>query len=352
MAEDSAHSDLVKGYYGSVLSGAADLKTGACCCTDPISPAHRAVLATLDEEVLDRFYGCGSPIPPLIEGRRVLDLGCGAGRDAFLLSALVGPNGSVIGVDFTAAQLDVARRHRDVQAERIGLSHSNVDFRLGAIEDLAAAGIADASIDVVVSNCVINLSDDKERVFAEIRRVLKPGGELLFSDVFADRRMPAALARDPVLLGECMGGALYVEDFRRLMRRVGFADHRVVASRPVSIDNAEIEARVGNVAFSAMTVRAFALPTLEDACEDYGQVAIYLGTIPDHPHRFDLDNHHAFVAGKPMPVCGNTAAMVGETRFAPHFRVIGDRSRHFGTFACSRPAPGAAASTDGGCTCS
>lgn len=348
MADDTAHSDLVKGYYGSVLSGAADLKTGTCCCNETIPQPHRAVLATLDEEVLDRFYGCGSPIPPLIAGKRVLDLGCGAGRDAFLLSALVGPTGSVVGVDFTAAQLDVARRHRDVHAARIGLPHSNVDFRLGAIEDLAAAGIADASVDVVVSNCVINLSDDKERVFSEIRRVLRPGGELYFSDVFADRRMPAALARDPILLGECMGGALYVEDFRRLMRRVGFADHRVVASRPVSIDNAEIEARVGNVGFSATTVRAFALSTLEDACEDYGQVAIYLGTIPEHPHRFDLDDHHAFVTGRPMLVCGNTAAMVGETRFAPHFRVIGDRSTHFGAFACS---PRAGDATDGDCGC-
>lgn len=345
---DPSVSDVVRDYYGEVLRGAGDLKTNACCCKETIPFAHRAILATLDDEILDRFYGCGSPIPPALTGLTVLDLGCGAGRDAFLLSALVGERGAVIGVDITEAQLAVARRHRQAQAEKLGYAASNVDFRSGWIEDLAAVGIADASVDVVVSNCVVNLSPAKDRVFAEIRRVLKPGGELFFSDVFADRRLPKALQRDPVLLGECLGGAMYTEDFRRLMQKTGWADHRVVERARITLDNPEIEDRVGNVGFWSMKVRAFKLPELEDICEDYGQVATYLGTLPDHPHRFVLDDHHTFVTGKPMLVCGNTAAMVAETRFGAHFRVTGDRSTHFGAFDCASPA---VIETGAGCRC-
>jgi hypothetical protein len=94
------------------------------------------------------------------------------------------------------------------------------------------------------------------------------------------------------------------------------------------------------VDFYSMTVRAFKLACLEDICEDYGQVAYYLGTIPDHPFRFALDDHHTFVTGKPMLVCGNTAAMVEETRFGKHFKISGDRSAHYGPFDCT-PAPDA-----------
>jgi len=348
MNDETSVAATVRDYYGSVLESAADLKTGACRCTETIPAAHKAILKTIDDEVLDRFYGCGSPIPSDLAGLTVLDLGCGAGRDVFLLSALVGEAGSVIGVDFTPGQLEVAMRHRAAHAERLGHARSNVDFRRGDIEDLAAVGIADASVDVVVSNCVINLSPDKERVFSEIRRVLKPGGELFFADVFADRRLPAAMNRDPVLLGECMGGAMYVEDFRRLMRRLGWADHRVMARSKIAVDDPAIAERVGNVGFWSMKIRAFALADLEDICEDYGQVATYLGTIPGEPHRFVLDDHHTFFTGKPMLVCGNTAAMVGETRFARHFRVDGDRSVHFGAFDCTGAAPEVAA---GGCCC-
>ena len=199
---------------------------------------------------------------------------------------------------------------------------------------LLALGIADNSIDAVISNCVINLSPNKEAVFAEIFRVLKPGGELHFSDVFASRRVPQHLKDDPELYGECLSGALYAEDFRRIMQRLGCLDHRIVKKSKIQMLNAEVEQRVGNIDFFSVTVRAFKLESLEDICENYGQTATYLGTIPDHPHSFQLDDHHIFETGKPMLVCGNTAAMVGETRYAKHFRLIGDRSTHFGPFDC------------------
>lgn len=343
----SSTIETVKDYYGRVLKSSADLQTSACCLAETL-PAHvREALKDVHVEVLDRFYGCGSPIPPALEGATVLDLGSGSGRDCYVLSKLVGPRGNVIGVDMTDAQLAVARKHLGWHAERLG--HANVEFRTGYIEDLAAAGIADASVDLVISNCVLNLSPDKPRCFREIFRVLKPGGELYFSDVFADRRLAPEMASDPLLLGECLGGALYVEDFRRLMAQAGCADVRVVSTTALSLDNPEIERRAGNVRFSSRTVRAFRLD-LEDRCEDFGQVATYLGTAAHHPHAFVLDDHHYFETGRPMRVCGNTADMVARTRYARHFRVSGDQRRHFGLFDCS-PGPSAAApgSAPGAC---
>jgi len=191
----------VQDYYGKVLQGSKDLKTSACCAVDSLPIHIRPILKQIHPEVQDRFYGCGNPFPLALEGRSVLDLGCGSGRDVYLLSKLVGPRGSVIGIDMTDEQLEVARRHQGWHAEQFGHAESNVRFVKGYIEDLRAAGIGDESVDLVVSNCVTNLSPDKPALFSEIMRVLKPGGELYFSDVFTDRRLSPELAEDPVLLG-------------------------------------------------------------------------------------------------------------------------------------------------------
>lgn len=323
----------IRDYYGRVLQTNRDLKTGACCSGDSFAPPVREILKQIHPDVIAKFYGCGSPIPPELTGRTVLDLGSGSGRDCFILSKLVGPAGRVIGVDMTPEQLDTARRHVSYHMEKFGYAQPNVEFLSGYIEDLKSLGIANDSVDVVVSNCVINLSPDKARVFAEIFRVLKPGGELYFSDVFADRRIPKHLAEDPVLLGECLGGALYIEDFRRLLAGVGCLDHRVVSRSKLALTDPAVEQKTGMIGFHSLTLRAFKLD-LEDRCEDYGQVAYYLGTVPEHPHRFMLDDHHVFEPGRPHPVCGNTAAMLSQTRYAPHFKIIGDTRVHYGLFDC------------------
>ena len=292
------------------------------------------------DEILDRFYGCGSPLPPLLEGMTVLDLGCGTGRDVFIASKLVGESGCAIGVDMTTEQIETARKYQEEQRMRFGFKASNVKLFQGYIEDLKSIGIDDQSVDVVISNCVINLSPAKEQVFSEIYRVLKPGGELFFSDVFADRRIPESLASDPLLRGECLGGALYTEDFRRIMAKCGWADFRYTSIRDIDLQSGEIGDLLGFAAFSSRTVRAFKLDDLEDICEDYGQVAYYNGGIPGHPHFFDLDDHHRFFTGKPMLVCGNTASMVSNTRYSKAFKVIGDRSVHYGAFDCSPECSG------------
>ncbi|WP_421773873.1 methyltransferase domain-containing protein [Gracilimonas sp.] len=327
-------TNTVQEYYGKILKSTNDLKTTACCTAEAIPDHHKKILAEIEDEVLAKFYGCGSPIPSELEGKTVLDLGCGSGRDVYLASKLVGAEGHVIGVDMTDEQLEVANRNLEKQMQRFGFEQPNVDFRQGYIEDLDALGIEDNSVDVVISNCVINLSPDKKSVYEEIFRVLKPGGELYFSDVFSDRRVPQDLVDDPVLFGECLSGALYIEDFRRILREIGCMDYRVVTGHKIDIENAEIEEKVGMINFESLTIRAFKLNSLEDICEDYGQVATYQGTIPESPHKFVLDDHHIFETGKPMLVCGNTAAMIEETRYGNHFKIVGNRSTHFGAFDC------------------
>lgn len=329
MFKDPDAQASIQEYYGKTLQSSEDLQTSACCTAEALPARVREALTNVHDDVMQRFYGCGSPIPPVLDGAVVLDLGCGTGRDCYVLSQLVGPQGSVIGVDMTAEQLDVATRTQAWHAKRFGFS--NTQFFQGYIEELKE--IEDASIDLVVSNCVINLSPNKAQVFKEIFRVLKPGGELYFSDVFCDRRVPPHLANDPVMRGECLGGALYIEDFRRIMAECGCADVRTVSSRELQLENAQLEQRAGNLRFTSATIRAFRID-LEDRCEDYGQVAKYLGGIEDAEHGFVLDDHHVFQTHKPMLVCGNTADMIQQSRYAPYFQIDGDKSQHYGLFDC------------------
>jgi len=340
----------IRDYYGRVLESQADLRTGACCAPGSVPEHLRHLVGNVHPEVQGRFYGCGAPLPPALEGATVLDLGCGSGRDCYVLSQLVGPTGRVIGVDMTEEQLVVAREHLAWHMERFGYEPPNVEFREGYIEDLAAIGIEDASVDLVVSNCVFNLSPDKPRLFAEILRVLRPGGELYFADVFSDRRIPESLKADPVLMGECLAGALYTEDFRRLLGGLGCADIRQLSARAIELGDSDIEERIGMVRFHSRTLRCFKLD-LEDRCEDYGQVATYLGTIRSHPHAFRLDDHHRFETGRPLPVCRNTAMMLSKTRYAPHFEVMGDARIHFGLFDCAPGEGGESGGNASGAAC-
>ena len=337
----------VQDYYGKVLKTNDDLKTSACCPLEAPPPRVQALLKNVHETVQSKFYGCGSPLPVAAEGCTVLDLGCGTGRDAFILSQIVGEQGQVIGVDMTDEQLSVANQYVGWHMDKFGYRKPNVKFVKGYIEDLKTAGIEDASIDVVISNCVINLSPDKEKVFKEIYRVLKPGGELYFSDVFAGQRIPKDLQSDKILLGECLGGAMYTEDFRRMMTKTGIPDTRVTSKRQLTLDDPDVQQKAGMIDFYSMTVRAFKID-LEDVCENYGHVAYYKGTIPECPHSYVLDDHHEFKTGVPVLVCGNTANMLLQTRFKDHFRVEGDFSTHYGVFDC---APASSGETDTGACC-
>lgn len=330
--------DVVRTYYGETLTSSSDLKTDACT-TDARPPAHvSAALAAVHDDVAARYYGCGLAIPAALDGLKVLDLGSGAGRDVFALAKLVGPDGRVTGVDMTDEQLDIARSHEDWHAEKFGFAAPNTRFVKGELEKLGELDLAPGSFDLIISNCVINLCTDKPEVFRQAHRLLKPGGELYFSDVYADRRIPQDLVNDPILYGECLSGALYWGDYQSIARAAGFADPRVVSHRRLGIIAPVLKARVEPIRFASVTARLMKLDGLEPACEDYGQAVIYKGGIEGMETVFRLDAEHKIEAGRVFPVCGNTLAMLMETRFAPYFDVVGQGETHFGLFpGCAAP---------------
>ena len=330
--------DNVKEYYGKVLSSSADLQTDACCTIEDMPAYLKPVLANIHPDVQARYYGCGLIAPPALSGLRILDLGSGSGQDAYALAQLAGAEGNVVGVDMTPEQLAVARKHLDWHAERFGFA--NVRFIEGDIERLDALDLEPASFDVIVSNCVINLCADKEKVFRAAHALLKPGGEFYFSDVYADRRLPEALRTDPTAQGECLGGALYWNDFLNAAKRAGFADPRLVSDRPLEIRNAALKARLAPAQFHSAAYRLFRIDGLEPACEDYGQAVVYRGGVEHSENAFALDNHHFIEKGRIFPVCGNTYRMLNESRFAPFFDFIGDWSTHYGIFpGCGTASP-------------
>ncbi|MCF7991955.1 MAG: methyltransferase domain-containing protein [Thiohalocapsa sp.] len=332
MNTDEKTYDRVERYYGETLQGSADLKTDACCDGAAVPDALKPLLADIHPDVASRYYGCGLVAPDLLDGLRVLDLGCGAGRDVYLLSRLVGEQGEVIGVDMTDAQLAVAEQHRDYHAERYGYRQSNVRFVKGRIEQLGALGLPAGGVDLIVSNCVINLSPDKAAVLAGAFDLLAPGGELYFSDVYADRRLPAELAEDSVLYGECLAGALYWGDFLDLARAAGFTDPRLVDARPLAIQDPRVKERVAPARFCSATYRLFKVDGLDTGAEDYGQTLSYRGSLPDAAERWSLDRGHRFPAGQAVAVSRNTGAMIRASRFSAHFDFDAGDDRHRGRF--------------------
>jgi arsenite methyltransferase len=328
---DKIHEE-VKDYYGVELQKSEDLKTNACCTlTRP--PKHiMDALNLVADEVQAKYYGCGLTIPSAVEGLRILDLGSGSGRDCYIAGKLVGENGSVIGIDMTDEQLKVANDHIEYHREKFGYKKSNVSFLKGNIEKLDELNLEKGSFDVIISNCVINLATDKLKVLKDAYELLKPGGEMYFSDVYSDRRIPQHLQDDRVLWGECLSGALYWNDFLNVAKAAGFGDPRSVEDKPITVDNEELEELVGDIEFYSVTYRLMKLDKLESDCEDYGQAVAYKGGIPENDLAFMLDEHHYFPKGKVITVCGNTYMMLHDTRFAKYFDFYGTWDTHYGIF--------------------
>jgi arsenite methyltransferase len=221
--------DEIKATVRQAYGDVATRKQTGCCggtsCCGPTGTSSRALgysdddLSTVPDGA-DLGLGCGNPqaIAALKPGERVLDLGSGAGFDVFLAAQQVGASGFVIGVDMTPEMVERARAN----AAKVGVGH--VDFRLGDIEQLP---VGDGAVDVIISNCVINLAPNKEAVFREAYRVLAPGGRLAISDVVAIGDLPAALATDPAAYTGCVAGAAPVAELERTIAATGFTQVRV-----------------------------------------------------------------------------------------------------------------------------
>jgi arsenite methyltransferase len=234
--------EQVREHYAGFARKALGQETGGCCggsavdadccATGDTIPTHAMAAlrddAPLPPEIIQTSLGCGTPleIAALQPGETVLDLGSGGGLDCFYAAKLVGPTGHVVGVDMTPEMLELANTNKD----RVGLP--NVEFRRGYLEDLPAA---DASVDVIMSNCVINLSTAKDQVFREAFRVLKPGGRVAFSDMVARFDMPAGLRKNIQAWSACVSGAIPREQYSEKMARAGFVDI-AVSGEPGKVD--------------------------------------------------------------------------------------------------------------------
>ena len=200
--EDVSRNDVRNFYSKAAVSAQESL----CCPTQYDSKE----LSHIPKEVLEISYGCGSPVgrANLREGEVMVDLGSGGGIDCFIAARHVGKAGRVYGIDMTEEMLGVARKNAALVAKNLG--YNNIEFRQGYLESIP---IDNSSVDLVTSNCVINLSTDKDEVFGEIHRILKPGGRFMISDIISDKEAPEAMQNNKELWGECVSGALTLNKF-------------------------------------------------------------------------------------------------------------------------------------------
>jgi MoaA/NifB/PqqE/SkfB family radical SAM enzyme/ubiquinone/menaquinone biosynthesis C-methylase UbiE len=316
---------LVREFYGK----AAEEPQADLCC--PVRYEDDDV-SHIPVEVLDRFYGCGSPLAlaDIRAGETVVDLGSGAGIDCFIAAKKAGPTGRVIGVDMTEQMLAVADRNKARVAESLGFDV--VEFRKGLLE---AIPVVEGSVDLLTSNCVINLSPDKGAVFAGMWRALKDHGRIVVSDIVSDAAVPDHFKVNSHLWGECLSGALTEEGFLAELERAGFHGLEVLKKTFWK----EIE----GYRFSSVTIRGYKFAK-KAACAYRGQAAIYRG-----PFKAVLDEEgHLFPRNEAVEVCTDTAAKLSRPPYREHFTVLGSRLT---LQAVSTPQPSAAGccAEGGGC---
>lgn len=295
--------------------------------TDLTMPGEaREKLFNISAEIKNWFHEPGTPMPPLMEGCTVVDLCCGSGRDTYLAAQLVGKNGKVYGIEPNEERLAIAQKYHDAEYKQFGYEKSNVELICGVPEDLSM--IPDESVDIVISNCTFNLSPDKEKYVQEVWRILKQDGEWYFTDVFTDRRIPTEIAKDTDKRALRLGGALYINDFRRLVQRYGFADPRYPLNFKTPLTDEE-QAQFPETAFATLTCRLLKSTWTEDVCEDFGEYVTYKGNLADYPEMFFYDYNIKFPAGKSLHVCNNVSALI-HTRYAAAFDYEGSRDVHHG----------------------
>lgn len=322
--------------------GAAAVEPGLCC---PTTEYDAQYLKLLPREIIEKDYGCGDPSTHAREGDVVVDLGSGAGKVCYILAQKVGPTGRVIGLDFNDVMLSLARKYEDEIAGKLG--YRNFEFRKARIQDMsldldqaavwlsehpvasveqvdayrefcdeirrAKPLIADNSVDLIVSNCVLNLvrTDEKEQLFREMYRVLRPGGRVVISDIVCDEDPTAAIISDPHLWSGCISGAFREDRFLEMFEEAGFYGIEALKRQ------AEPWQTIDGIEFRAMTIRA--CKGMDGPCLDCNQAVVYTGP---WKHVRD-DDGHTFYRGKRMAVCEKTYRLMTDPNGPYTSQVIG-----------------------------
>ncbi|MBI3083616.1 MAG: methyltransferase domain-containing protein [Candidatus Omnitrophica bacterium] len=290
---------IVQQFYGQ----AAEEPQAELCCPTKYDPEE---VGHIPQEVLDRFYGCGSPVTSANPqpGEVYVDLGSGAGIDCFIAAKHVGPTGRVIGIDMTDQMLAVARESQRKVADALG--YDVVEFRRGFLETIP---VEDRSADVVTSNCVVNLSPDKPKVFAELWRILRDHGRAVIADIVSDREVPPRLKVNERLWGECIVGALTEEQFLAMLEQAGFYG--------LSVMKKTFWKTIEGFNFFSVTVQGFKFEKTQ-GCTYIGQTAIYRG-----PFKAVLDEEgHCFPRNVAVSVCTDTASKLSHPPYAGLFTVV------------------------------
>jgi len=318
---------ILETYARAAVSEDANL----CCGVDYRQEFTADELQHIPDAVLDRNYGCGVPreLRRLEEGKSVLDLGPGLGRDCFVAARKVGPSGEVYGLDMNDSMLDQARSHKQQVVQSLG--YDNIDFLKGQFD--VEIPIDDDSVDVIFSNCVNNLALDKSTAYREMMRVLRRGSRLSFSDIVSFAPLPKVVRENKQAWADCVGGVLSFTELSELLARSGYTGIRLKTDYlwkdgnrilsdyfhgGASLSRQQRD-EVGGVRLYSVLVEAFK-PVVDpqSECLFKGQYAIYEGPA----QAFKLDPDHLFQAGQPEEVCEKTAEILKASPFKDHFTVF------------------------------
>jgi len=304
--EDSMPIDEITQKVSDRYARAASTGEQMCC---PTSYDMADLQSFIPEEVLKISYGCGTPagLKTVSQGETVLDIGSGGGIDCFEASRLVGPAGRVIGIDMTDTMLAIAQKNAPIVATNLGYPTSNVEFRKGMAD---AIPVIDGTVDLIISNCVINLAPDKRKVFREMFRVAKPGGRFTISDIVADQPVPQYLVHDAEKWGDCLSGALTLTDYIAGLVGSGFLGIHLINSAPWQV--------IDGIHFFSVTLTGYKLPASVLVSEvryatlrgPFSRVVDELGT--------------TYLRGIPQPITPDAVRLLSQTPLASHFVLSSD----------------------------
>ncbi|XP_022102891.1 arsenite methyltransferase-like [Acanthaster planci] len=302
-----------------------DYKTEMVACLPAVLPPDgEAALAMVHPDIIDKSYCCGLRYPDLLNGIRVLSLGCGFVRDCYVLSKLIGQEGLVVGVDPNDHVISFCGSFLKYHRKTCGFSEDNIRLVKCEPDGLIEAGLQKDYFDLICFNTVLGLTQKKREIMNQLGLVLKTGGEVFFTEMVASSRIKEEVKKEQSLWGEGLAGAFYFEDLVTMAQEFGFSTPRLVQSTDMRIKEPELENFIGGVKFSMATYRMFKLPH-----DRVDQTAVLVYNNPqmdtDYVNVIKLDSRNTFQKGAPVQVDAETAAILRISRFASVFKTTREK---------------------------